>query len=140
MGGPSLSLCVLESRQVQPLACIGLACAQNKLRLAIGGHDQMNVIASNVQRMQRPAAKAAFFHDCVTYEITASGIEMIGLLRHLLAYGGPPFRTRHGERRSHRIVIFVHGAGTLAMQPRSISRERDEVSHRLVGHNNDSII
>src|ERR1019366_980764 len=80
--GPALSIGVVETSPIQSLACIGLARTQDELWLTLRRYDQMHMPGTNMQRMECPSPKPAFFDHGVAYDLATGFIQQIDLLRH----------------------------------------------------------
>src|ERR1043166_4187799 len=90
--------------------------------------------------MQCPTAKLAFFDDCVTHDFPPRRVEQVRLLRHLLLVGHVTLWAWFHKFGSSLVVVIVDRAGSLTMEPGSISRERDEISKGLIAHSDASSI
>src|SRR5262245_14456788 len=94
----------------------------------------MHVITSNVQRVQCPTAKLAFFHDGVANDFPAPRIEQVWLLRHLLTIRRTPLWVWLDQFRFDHVVLIIDGGKRLAVKPSSIGREGQEICQRLISH------
>jgi hypothetical protein len=126
---PSLSIRVIVAGQIQLPTRIRFEGVHRPLRLRLGIHDYVSMGGPHVGRQKRPVTVRADLLYRPQHGITTGRVQNIRSLIHQIALTRCARRVSLDSAMSGNIVVPIHGTRFIAVQMRTIARERNQIRH-----------
>jgi hypothetical protein len=126
---PSLSITVVGADPIQLPTSIRFESVHCPLRFRLGFHDYVSMGGPYVGRQKRPVTVRANLLYRPQHGITTGRVQEVWSLIHQIAPTRYARRVSLESAMSGDIVIPIHGTRFIAVQMRTIARERNQIRH-----------
>ncbi len=127
---PALANAIAKSGSVERPAGIRFEVIENSFGSSFCAHHQMDVRGSHMGCPQFPISVRANLTNRPQHHASSSRVQFVGLFIHCTLQSADPLRAGRKKRSAINVVISIHRATLVSIEPRAVAGEGEEVSER----------